>query len=76
MITLRANSVHLSPSGRFSTHLGHDGIYLAPLAGRGRIASPDAIRVRGYRSHRARSWRAGPLLTPPVRPPLTPTLSP
>ena len=24
--------------------------YLSPLAGRGRIASPDAIRVRGYRS--------------------------
>jgi len=24
--------------------------YLAPLAGRGRIASRDAIRVRGYRS--------------------------
>src|SRR5215831_9234953 len=29
-------------------------VHLAPLAGRGRIASPDAIRVRGVSKHRAR----------------------
>ena len=31
-------------------HAGLVRPHLAPLAGRGRIASPDAIRVRGYRS--------------------------
>src|SRR4051812_24430733 len=31
---------------------GDLGLHLAPLAGRGRIASSDAIRVRGYRSLR------------------------
>jgi hypothetical protein len=40
-------------------------LYLAPLAGRGRIASPDAIRVRGYRSIDLATTR---------REPLTPTL--
>src|SRR5690349_7960358 len=42
-------------------------LHLAPLAGRGRIASSDAIRVRGYRSiDGAPGWRE----------PLTPNLSP
>src|SRR4051794_20958372 len=42
-------------------------LHLAPLAGRGRIASPEAIRVRGYRSIDE---------VPARREPLTPTLSP
>src|SRR5690242_8676141 len=39
-------------------------LHLAPLAGRGRIASPDAIRVRGYRSI-DRAILAREPLTPP-----------
>ena len=36
-------------------------LHLAPLAGRGRIASRDAIRVRGYRSIATRGSRRQPL---------------
>ena len=35
----------------WGTEIAASAVHLAPLAGRGRIASKDAIRVRGYRSH-------------------------
>jgi hypothetical protein len=67
----RSEAIHLSPRGKMDCFVAfaprNDGSYLSPLAGRGKIASPDAIRVRGYRSIDRAPW---------PREPLTPTLSP